>query len=101
MAASPFSRERDFQRAVCALAKTLGCIVYHTHDSRRSEPGFPDLVIVGRRGFMFREMKTEKGYLRPEQALWLAKLATAHADADVWRPSDWPERVTAELRAIA
>ena len=38
--ASPFARERDFQSTVCQLAKTLGCVVYHTHDSRRSEPGF-------------------------------------------------------------
>jgi hypothetical protein len=101
MAASPFARERDFQRAVCALAKTLGCIVYHTHDSRRSEPGFPDLVIVGRKGFAFRELKTNGGRLSPEQQVWLDKLTAAKADADVWRPSDWPERVTAELRAIA
>ena len=101
MTAATFSRERDFQRAACQLAKTLGCIVYHTHDSRRSEPGFPDLVIVGRSGFIFRELKTQKGYLSEAQVLWLDKLTAAGADADVWRPSDWPERVTAELRAIA
>ena len=65
MTAQPFSRERDFQRAVCQLAKALGCIVYHTHDSRRSEPGFPDLVIVGKRGFMFRELKQPKGISAP------------------------------------
>ena len=97
----PFSRERDFQRAVCQLAKTLGCIVYHTHDSRRSEPGFPDLVIVGKRAFMFRELKTERGYVSDAQKEWLDKLADAKADAAVWRPSDWPVRITHELRSIA
>jgi hypothetical protein len=101
MKRSPFSRERDFQSAVCQLAKTLGCIVYHTHDSRRSEPGFPDLVIVGRRGFMFRELKTQQGYVSDAQQMWLDKLTAAKADAAVWRPSDWPELVTAELREIA
>ena len=101
MTAQPFSRERDFQRAVCQLAKALGCIVYHTHDSRRSEPGFPDLVIVGKRGFMFRELKQPKGILSAEQQVWLDKLTAAKADADVWRPSDWPTRVTTELRSIA
>lgn len=49
-----------------------------------------NLVIVGKGGFIFRELKTEKGYLSEAQVLWLAKLTAAGADADVWRPSDWP-----------
>lgn len=39
-------RERDFQAAVMELARLLGWRVYHTWDSRKSEPGFPDLVLV-------------------------------------------------------
>jgi hypothetical protein len=101
MKRSPFSRERDFQAAVVKLAKTLGCLVYHTHDSRRSEAGFPDLVIVGRRGVMFRELKTEGGRLSPEQAKWINALQDAQAGAGVWRPGDWPKRVTEDLRGIA
>ena len=101
MKRSPFTRERDFQAAVCELAKTLGCLVYHTHDSRRSEPGFPDLVIVGKRRVMFRELKTQSGRLSPAQEAWLYRLQTAGADADVWRPDDWPQRVTEHFREIA
>jgi hypothetical protein len=98
---SPFSRERDFQAAVCELAKTLGCLVYHTHDSRRSEAGFPDLVIVGRHGVMFRELKTATGRVTPEQDRWITFLARGDANVAVWRPQDWPKRVTADLQAIA
>ena len=101
MKRSPFTRERDFQAAVCELAKTFGCLVYHTHDSRRSEPGFPDLVIVGRRGVLFRELKIEGGRLTPAQESWIYALQNAQADAMAWYPKDWPRRVTEDLRAIA
>jgi hypothetical protein len=97
----PFSRERDFQAAVCELAKTLGCLVYHTHDSRRSEAGFPDLVIVGRHGVIFRELKTATGRVTPEQHLWVTFLARGGANVAVWRPEDWPNRVMHEVQAIA
>ena len=39
-------KESDFQRAVIEMARLHGWLVYHTHDSRRSAPGFPDLVLV-------------------------------------------------------
>jgi hypothetical protein len=96
-----FRTEAEFQSAICALARRMGCVVFHPKDVRRSEPGFPDLTILGDNGLLFREIKTEEGRLRPEQADWLAKFDKANIDAAVWRPSDWPERVTAELRAIA
>jgi hypothetical protein len=39
-------READFQATIVETARTLGWLIYHTHDSRRSSPGFPDLVLV-------------------------------------------------------
>ena len=93
--------ERDFQADVIAMARTLGCLAFHVHDSRRSQPGFPDLVIVGKGGVIFRELKTEKGRLRPEQETWLAALASAGADATVWRPNDWPHAIREQITAIA
>lgn len=71
-------------RDVCRALR-LSC--YHTHNSRRSEPGFPDLVIAGPGGILFRELKTATGHITPEQDRWLALLAVS-GDAGVWRPAD-------------
>lgn len=81
-------KEVGFQRAVVTMAGYLGWTVYHTHDSRRSNPGFPDLVLVRDR-VLFRELKTDKGRLTKEQEDWIAKLTKAGANAGVWRPRDW------------
>ena len=40
--------EKDFQAQIVELIGVLGGMVYHTHDSRRSAPGYPDLTIVTR-----------------------------------------------------
>ena len=92
--------EADLQRAVIDLCRWLGLHYFHDNDSRRNRAGFPDLVIVGQHGVLFRELKTDKGRLRPEQATWLSRLQQAGADADVWRPADMPGRIKAELTAL-
>lgn len=92
--------EATFQSQILALCKHLGLLTYHTYDSRRSQPGFPDLVIVGSRKMLFRELKTDLGRVSPEQAQWLDALRQLGVDADVWRPSDWPTRVHAELLGL-
>jgi len=56
------------------LARLAGFLVYHTHDSRRSEAGYPDLTITGKGRIIFAELKSERGRLRPEQSIWLATL---------------------------
>lgn len=38
--------EKEFQAQVLDLARLTGWLCYHPHDSRRSAPGFPDLVLV-------------------------------------------------------
>ena len=91
--------EAEFQSQVRALCRFYGLTVYHTHNSQRSDPGFPDLVIVGRRGVLFRELKTETGRVKPMQRHWIDVLRLAGQDADVWRPSDL-ERIKLELRAL-
>lgn len=84
-------REDALLENVRRMASLLGWRAYHTHDSRRSDPGFPDLVLVrawpGR--VMFRELKTQKGRVTVEQQAWLHDLVRAGADAAVWRPFDW------------
>ena len=86
-----YRREADFQRGVIELARLCGWQVHYTTDSRRSTPGFPDLVLwhpVHRR-LMFRELKTQRGALNPSQKEVLQSLAEAGADVGVWRPADW------------
>ena len=80
--------EAQFQRQVIELAELYGWLVYHTHDSRRSQPGFPDLVLVRDR-VLYRELKTDTGKIRPDQRTWLIRLSEAGADAEIWRPSEW------------
>lgn len=80
-------RERDWQRTVVATARQLGWMTYHTHDSRRSDPGFPDLVMVRER-VVFAELKTLTGKVSEEQLAWLGKLEAAGVEVYLWRPSD-------------
>lgn len=82
--------EAALQARVLAQARVLGWMAYHTHDSRRSQPGFPDLVLVSERQgrVIYRELKTEKGRLSDPQRVWLRCLKTAGQDAKVWRPMD-------------
>lgn len=84
--------EESFLQAVIALAKRNGWLVYHTRHSLRSEPGFPDLVCVRHWRVVFAELKSDKGNVSPEQALWVGRLAQTSAEIYVWRPDDW-ERI--------
>lgn len=82
---------------LCAL---LGVWWYHTHDSRRSTSGWPDLVLVARK-VLFRELKTDTGGLSPEQRRVGYKLTAAGCDFEVWRPKDLASgRITRELQEI-
>lgn len=90
--------EDELQAKVEALAREFGWIFYHTHDSRRSQKGFPDLVMVRRGRIIWRELKTMTGKPTPEQRTWLDALAKANADVGIWRPIDLlNETVLAEL----
>ena len=73
------------------IADRLGWLAYHTHDSRRSEPGFPDLVLVHpvKKQLLFRELKRTKGVVSAAQTKWLVTLRSAGHDAKIWRPADW------------
>jgi hypothetical protein len=95
--------EADLTSHVVATAKRLRILRYHTvRTDPRSEAGFLDEVLVGRRGVLFRELKMQGKYPSPAQRVWLAKLAAAGEDAEVWRPVDWfSGRILAEMQAIA
>jgi hypothetical protein len=83
--------ERGFMESLLMYARLMGWRVYHTHDSRRSEEGFPDLVMVRRGVEIFVELKTESGVVSGEQQAWLDDLAATPNGVYVWRPGDWPQ----------
>lgn len=82
--------EREWQKQVVQAARMLGWRVYHTHDSRRSEPGWPDLALVRDR-LVMAELKTDTGRVSPEQRQWLDALASAGVETYLWRPRDIDE----------
>lgn len=83
--------EGQLQAVIIANAERNNWLVYHTHDSRRSQPGYPDLHLVhATRGLsIFRELKTQKGKLRPDQVTWITALEQIGCDVAIWRPADW------------
>lgn len=93
----PKITEKTFMAQVIRLARLFGWRHYHTHDSRRSAAGFPDLVLVRGPRLIFAELKTDTGKLSLDQQAWLLTLGGAGATARVWRPRDW-SAIEAELR---
>jgi hypothetical protein len=97
--------EAELQTAVTDLAESLGLAALHVRDVRREHrawKGFPDLLIVGPAGLLFRELKPAGGQLRAAQKQWAWRLKQARQDAGEWRPADWRSgRIAAELAAIA
>ena len=82
--------EKQFLQMVKDLAHTLGWRVYHTFDSRRSDAGFPDLVLCKPPRIIFAELKSEKGKATGPQNRWLSELALCfNVEVYLWFPSDW------------
>ena len=84
--------EAELQQNVVDLARFCGWMVHHTHDSRRSEPGFPDLVLMHdhpRPAVLFVELKTAAGRVSREQMEWLSMFDRVAETACVWRPEHW------------
>jgi hypothetical protein len=80
--------ERELQGSVVDLAKHLQLWVWHPFDMRRSEPGWPDLTILGR-GAIFAELKSMRGQLTREQRTVGYRLQAAGLRFVVWQPVDW------------
>jgi len=89
--------EAAFQEQVIEYAHLRGWRSYHAHDSRRSAPGFPDLVLLRVGKMIVAELKRESGVLsKPQREFLIELMAVAGASGGavsvcVWRPSDWPD----------
>jgi hypothetical protein len=88
--------------AIRDYARLLGWLCYHVYDSRKSEPGFPDLVLVRGGRLIFAELKKEGGKVTPEQRAWLTELgdvarySMGNVAVEIWYPSEW---LTGEIEA--
>lgn len=95
-------RESDLLQNVRDTCAVLRLLAYHTHASIHSPSGFPDLVILGPGGILFRELKSATGIVSAAQEMWLRALKAAGMDAEVWRPEDLAsQRIIRELRVVA
>lgn len=85
---APEMTEKEWQALVLELASLNGWRAYHTFDSRRSAPGFPDLVLWRER-IIYVELKKAGGALSKVQRQVIADLEHAGAEVYVWRPDDF------------
>jgi hypothetical protein len=86
-AAMPEDRGPDSLDAhVRRLMADLGLFGYHTRNSKGSAAGWPDWVIIGRGGILYRELKAEHGSLSPEQRHVGDLITQAGGNWRVWRP---------------
>ena len=83
------SSEKDFMSSVIEVAELGKWLIYHTYDSRRSQPGFPDLVLCKDGRVIFAELKSQKGPIRKAQQEWLDNLQMNNSvEVYLWRPAD-------------
>jgi len=92
--------EGEFMQQVIDLAVTLGWLVYHTHDSRHSPAGFPDLILI--RGTRLVAIECKRDGEQPTEAQWtwlraLGKVQTVAAYVARPTDNDWAD-VEALLR---
>ena len=93
---APVVSEKAFQQAIMRLAKQHSWLVYHTHDSRKSPAGYPDLTLARLPGkvhpgqLVIAELKVDAP-LTIEQEVWLATLShVTHTRTYLWKPDDLP-----------
>jgi len=91
----PPESEESFQRRVLEFARLMGwSLRYHTFDSRKSAPGFPDLVLVRAPRVVFAECKTDYApkELVGAQRLWMHELLRCPGiEYYIFRPRNWQE----------
>lgn len=93
--------ESQLRDAVVALARLSGWMAYWTFNSKRSPPGFPDLVLCHPAGrLLFAELKVQGRPPTAAQREWLAQLAGVRGvRVFLWTDADWLDgTIERELR---
>jgi hypothetical protein len=107
-------KEDELLRNVHDMAKAYRCRFYHPlpaevwergrrrwHTPLMGDAGWPDVVIVGNKGILFRELKQQRGNPSPAQWKWIETLIRGGGNAAIWRPEHWYSgRIEREIRAI-
>lgn len=90
--------EKALLATVTAALTHAGYLTYHTHDSRHSPAGFPDVIALKGSRCLVAELKSATGLLTPAQQTWLAAWRRIlGAEVMVVRPDDL-ETLLAALR---
>jgi hypothetical protein len=64
---------------------------FHTRNSKGSDPGWPDLVLIRPPRAVYAELKTTEGKVTPKQRETLEALQACGYETYVWRPCDREE----------
>lgn len=85
--------ERELTEWVLGVAAEAGWLTHHNPDSRRVQPGIPDLILLNPPQLLFVELKKlgREGTLREKQKLWIDGLQRCGQEALVWTPAQIPE----------
>ena len=92
----PPMSEAQWTRQVIDLAKARRWWMYHPHDSRRSEAGWPDWTFIRPPRIVFAELKTDRksSKLTAEQEFVIGLLTECvrkNLEVYVWRPKDFDD----------
>lgn len=91
--ADPEVPEAALEGWIQQFCKEAALLYYHTRDSRKSAPGWPDTAIIHPAGgtLFLIENKAREGTVSPQQQRWLDALAhVTSVYVDVVRPAGWP-----------
>ena len=90
----------QLQAEIVGLALELGLHCHHC-PMLTSSPGFPDLVIIGDRGVLWRELKVPPDKATSEQRAFGYRLEASGQDWAIWTPKSWwSGRIQHQLRGI-
>lgn len=90
--------EKEFQQQILDLAQLQNWRCYHTWNSRNSQQGFPDLVLVRPPRVIFAELKIGNNKPTPDQRIYRDLLLRCPGvEYYLWLPDCW-EQIKQVLR---